>query len=199
MLRLRQLLPKATSPGTVAVTAEAMPLAALEFQSPTAAIIATPVPPIAGYTNYFVTALVLSLLVVAGVMKTDRIVSGTGELVSSAANSTIQAFGDVGTSSIVQAINVHAGQLVTKGQVLATLNPTYATADLTSLTSQEQSYAAQVAQLQAQEDGKPYEGDSANPAAALQLQTYDQQQASTISRCRITRRRSASCGRKSPV
>jgi hemolysin D len=176
MPRLRQLLPKATSPGTVAVAADTMPLAALEFQSPTAAIIETPVPPIAGYTNYFVTALVLSLLVVAGVMKTDRIVSGTGELVSSAANSTIQAFGDVGTSSIVQAINVHAGQLVTKGQVLATLNPTYATADLTSLTSQEQSYAAQVAQLQAQEDGKPYEGDPANPAAALQLQTYNQQQ-----------------------
>ena len=174
MPRLRQLLPKATSPG-VAVTADTMPLAALEFQSPTAAIIATPVPPIAGYTNYFVTALVLSLLGIAGVMKTDRIVSGTGELVSTAADSTIQAFGSAGTASIVQAINVHAGELVTKGQVLATLNPTYAAADLTALTQQEQGYAAQVAQLQAQEDGKPYEGDPANPAAALQLQTYNQQ------------------------
>jgi hemolysin D len=174
MPRLRQLLPKATSPG-VAVTADTMPLAALEFQSPTAAIIATPMPPIAGYTNYFVTALVLSLLGIAGVMKTDRIVSGTGELVSTAADSTIQAFGSAGTASIVQAINVHAGELVTKGQVLATLNPTYAAADLTALTQQEQGYAAQVAQLQAQEDGKPYEGDPANPAAALQLQTYNQQ------------------------
>ena len=144
MPRLRQLLPKATSPG-VAVTADTMPLAALEFQSPTAAIIATPVPPIAGYTNYFVTALVLSLLGIAGVMKTDRIVSGTGELVSTAADSTIQAFGSAGTASIVQAINVHAGELVTKGQVLATLNPTYAAADLTALTQQEQGYAAQVA------------------------------------------------------
>ena len=100
---------------------------------------------------------------IAGVMKTDRIVSGTGELVSTAADSTIQAFGSAGTASIVQAINVHAGELVTKGQVLATLNPTYAAADLTALTQQEQGYAAQVAQLQAQEDGKPYEGDPANP------------------------------------
>jgi hemolysin D len=175
MPRLRQLLPRAISPGAVAITADTLPLAALEFQSPTAAIIATPVPPIAGYTNYFVTALVLSLLVIAGVMKTDRIVSGTGELVSTAANSTIQAFGTAGTTSIVQAIKVHAGELVTKGQVLATLNPTYAAADLTSLTQQEQGYAAQVAQLQAQENGKPYEGDPANPAAALQLQTYNQQ------------------------
>ncbi len=170
MPRLR--LPKATSLQDAAGT-EAMPLAVLEFQSPTAAIIATPVPPIAGYTNYFVTALVLSLLVIAGVMKTDRIVSGTGELVSSAPNSEIQAFGE---TSIVQAIKVRAGQLVTKGQVLATLNPTYATADLTSLTQQEDNDAAEVAQLQAQEDGKPYHGDPANPASALQQQTYDQQE-----------------------
>ena len=173
MPRLRQLLPKATNPRDAAAEAEAMPLAVLEFQSPTAAILATPLPPMAGYTNYFVTALVLSLLVIASVMKTDRIVSGTGELVSASPDSQIQAFG---ATSIVEAIKVRAGQLVTKGQILATLNPTYAAADLTSLTQQEQGYAAQVAQLQAQEDGKPYYGDPANPAAALQLQTYNQQE-----------------------
>ena len=108
-----------------------MPLAVLEFQSPTAAIIATPVPRMAGYTNYFVTAMVLSMLLVAGTMHTDKIVSANGEMVSTAPNSTIQAFN---ATSIVQSIDVHAGELVSKGQLLATLNPTYATADLTSLT-----------------------------------------------------------------
>lgn len=172
MQRLRQLLPKAISSRAVADDADKMPLAVLEFQSPTAAIIATPVPPVAGYTNWFVSAFVLSVLIAAGFMPVDKIVSGTGELISSAPDSTIQAFN---AASIVQSIDVHPGDLVQKGQVLATLNATYAAADLTSLTQQEQDYAAQVAQLQAQESGKPYLGDPSNPAAALQLQTYNQQ------------------------
>ncbi|HUW81000.1 MAG TPA: HlyD family type I secretion periplasmic adaptor subunit, partial [Acidocella sp.] len=57
-----------------------------------------------------------------------------------------------------------------------TLNPTYAAASLASLTQQEQGYAAQVAQLQAQENGQPYVGDPSNPEAALQVQTYNQQE-----------------------
>jgi HlyD family secretion protein len=153
--------------------AEPLPLTVLEFQSPTAAVIATPIPRIAGWSNYFVTAFVLSMLLMAGLMPIDRIVSARGELVSAAPNFTIQAFS---AASIVESIDVHPGELVTKGQLLARLNPTEATADLTSLTQQEQDYAAEVARLQAQEDDKPYNGDPANPASALQVQTYNQQQ-----------------------
>jgi HlyD family secretion protein len=79
-------------------------------------------------------------------------------------------------TSIVQTIDVHDGQIVHKGDILATLNPTYATADLTALTSQQQAYSAQVARLEAQENGTPYDPDPANPASALQMQTYNQQQ-----------------------
>jgi len=96
-----------------------------------------------------------------------------GEVVSNAPDSTIQAFN---ASSIVQDIKVHAGDIVTKGQVLATLNPTYASATLSSLTQQEQGYAALVAQLEAQENGKPYVPDPTNPSSILQTQTYNQQQ-----------------------
>jgi HlyD family secretion protein len=152
--------------------ADDMPLAVLEFQSPTAAVIATPLPTAAKYTNWAITGLVFSVLLVCGILPVDRIVTGTGVLISTAPDSTIQAFN---ASSIVQSISVHAGQLVTKGQLLATLNPTDTAADFQALTQQEQSYAAQVAQLQAQEDGKPYYGDPANPASALQMQTYNQQ------------------------
>ena len=111
---------------------------------------------------------------VAGVMPIDRIVSGTGRTgLARAPNSSIQAFG---ATSIVQSIKVHAGRTrAPRARCWRRLNPTYAAADLTSLTQQEQGYAAQVAQLQAQENGKPYHGDPANPAAALQLQTYNQQ------------------------
>jgi HlyD family secretion protein len=173
MLRLRQLLPRAISAGgAVAAADDVMPLAVLEFQSPTAAIVATSLPAMAKYTNWVITGLVASILLICAVMPVDRIVSGTGVLISTAPDSTIQAYN---ASSIVQSISVHAGELVTKGQVLATLNPTNTAADFQALTQQAQGYAAQVAQLQAQEDGKPYLGDPANPASALQLQTYNQQ------------------------
>ncbi len=173
MDRPRRFLPRVTSLRLAPAGAEPLPLAVLEFQSPTAAVIATPIPRIAGWSNYFVTAFVLSMLLMAGLMPIDRIVSSHGELVSAAPNFTIQAFS---AASIVESIDVHPGELVTKGQLLARLNPTEATADLTSLTQQEQNYAAEVARLRAQEDNEPYNGDPANPASALQVQTYNQQQ-----------------------
>jgi HlyD family secretion protein len=175
LLRLSQLLPKALTPGSAMAKAEAMPLAVLEFQSPTAAVIATPVPFVGRYINWFVSALILSGLTASGVMPVDRLVTSSGTLVSADPDTVVQAFAADSTASIIKSINVHEGEFVAKGQILATLNPTYAEADLTSLTQQQQSYAAQVAQLQAQENGQPYYGDPGNPAAALALQTYNQQ------------------------
>jgi HlyD family secretion protein len=173
MLRLLQRLPKAISPGGGAVveTEEPTPLALLEFQSPTAALIATPIPRFARYAGMYIGALVGSLLIVAAVLPVDKIVSATGELVSTAPTTNVQPF----VTSIVKSINVQPGQFVKKGTVLATLDPTDAAADLTALTQQQQGYAAQVAQLQAQEDGKPYVPDPSNPASTLQMQTYTQQ------------------------
>ena len=138
MLRLRQLLPKATSQALSAGDEEALPLPVLEFQSPTAAVIATPLPPIARSTTYILSALIAIMLIIAGTFKVDKLVVGTGTLNATTADSSIQVFN---TSSIIREIKVHAGDFVAKGQVLATLDPTYATADLTGLTKQEQNYA----------------------------------------------------------
>ena len=172
MLRLLQRSPKAISAGVGPEDVEPIPLALLEFQSPTAAIVATPMPAMARYTIYWVTLLVFSLLMVATFDHTDEEVTSTAaELVSTAPTIDIQSF----NAAIVSTINVHEGQLVHRGDLLATLDPTIAAADLASLTQQEQGYAAQVAQLQAQEDGKPYQPDLNNPASALQMSTYAQQ------------------------
>lgn len=151
---------------------EPMSLAVLEFQSPTAAILARPMPRLARHANFVVTALVFTTLAASGIMRVDKIVSATGKLISSAPTVVVQPF----VTSIVQTINVQEGQIVHKGDILATLNPTYATADLTALTSQQQAYSAQVARLQAQENGTPYDPDPSNPASALQMETYNQQQ-----------------------
>ncbi len=173
MLKLRQILPKANSQGSLAAAAdEPMPLAVLEFQSPTAAVIATPLPPIARSTSHVLALMVAVIVVIASTMKFDRHVIGTAVLNSSSPDFGIQAFN---SSSILRSVPVHPGQLVHKGDVVAVLDPTYASADLTSTVQQEQNYAAQVAQLQAQEADQPYTPDPSNPYGALLLQTYTQQ------------------------
>ncbi|WP_298216716.1 HlyD family type I secretion periplasmic adaptor subunit [Acidocella sp.] len=173
MRPLTQLLPKLPGQRLAAAGADtALPLPALEFQSPTAAVIATPLPLMARTTTYIVTALILSALLIAAIFKVDKLVSAQGVLNSASPNISVQAFNTV---SIVRDIKVHDGEFVRKGQLLATLDPTYTAADVASLTQQEQNYAAQVAQLQAQEDDKPYVPDPSNPASALMLQTYNQQ------------------------
>ncbi|MGE4483024.1 HlyD family type I secretion periplasmic adaptor subunit [Acidocella sp.] len=153
-------------------TEEELPFAALEFQSPTAAVIATPLPLLARSTSYILTALIICVLIIAAVIKVDKLVVATGVLNATTPDISVQAFNTV---SIVRDIKVRPGDFVTKGQVLATLDSTYTAADLKSITQQEQNYAAQVAQLQAQEDDKPYIPDASNPASALMLQTYNQQ------------------------
>lgn len=173
MPRLNQLLPKLYRQNPVpALADDHLPLVALEFQSPTAAVIATPLPFAARYTSYILGALVLSMVFVAAVVKVDRLVSATGIMNAMTPTISVQSFNTV---SIVRDIKVRPGDFVTKGQLLATLDSTYTVADLQSLTQQEQNYAAQVAQMQAQEDDKPYTPDPNNPAAALSLQTYNQQ------------------------
>jgi HlyD family secretion protein len=172
MLRLRQLLPKATKPGGLVAADEPLPLAVLEFQSPTAAVIATPLPPLARSTTHLLMGMVAILLVIASTMKFDQLVIGNAIMASSSPDFSIQTFN---SSSILRSITVQPGQLVHKGDVVATLDSTYASADLTGVTQEEQNYAAQVAQLQAQEADQPYVPDPNNPYAALQLQTYNQQ------------------------
>ena len=174
MLRLSQPLLKFSKSKSVDTDIDdALPLAVLEFQSPTAAVIATPLPKIAQSTSYILTALVLSLLFIASVFKVDKLVAATGELNSVTPDISVQAFN---AGSIVRDIKVQPGDFVTKGQLLATLDPTYTSADVKALTLQEQNYAAQVAQLQAQENGTQYIPDPQNPASALMLQTYNQQE-----------------------
>lgn len=171
MLRLRPRSPKETNAPGVDDESAPPPLAILEFQSPTAAILAMPMPLIARYTGMWISAMVFTLLIVAAVMPVDKEISASGELVSSAPETVVQTF----NTSIVKEINVQSGQIVHKGDVLATLDPTYAAADLTALTAQQQAYSAQVAQLQAQEYNTPYTPDPTNPASQLQIQTYNQQ------------------------
>ncbi len=148
-----------------------LPLAALEFESPSAAIIATPVPPLSRSTNHLVFLLVVSLITASGLIRIDKIVSASGKLVAKAPNIVVQAFGE----SIVESIDVRAGEVVRKGQILARLNPTFATADLTTIKNQVDLLSAKAARLQAVAAGTDYTPDPSNPLAALQASISKQQ------------------------
>lgn len=148
-------------------------LAVLEFQSPTGALIATPVPRSARSLTLWVGLGVIACMVAASVIKIDKVVTGQGKLVSSQPTTLIQPL----DTSIVRNIFVHAGQTVHKGDLLAELDPTFAAANLKSDQEQVDSYTAQIDRLRAQLANKPYVPAAANPHTALQLETYNQLQA----------------------
>lgn len=141
-----------------------LPLAVLEFESPSATIIATPVPALSRATNLFVLLLVVSVLVASALIHIDKIVSAKGQLVADAPNIVMQPF----DQSIVESIDVKKGSIVQKGQVIARLNSTWAGADHTAIKDQVDLLLAKLARLEAESAGTTYPADASNPHAALQ-------------------------------
>jgi multidrug resistance efflux pump len=64
--------------------------------------------------------------------------------------------------------------MVKKGQILATLDPTFASADLTQLQQKMTSVSAQRDRLQAEQAGQPYKPAAGDPYQALQASIYSQ-------------------------
>ena len=85
-------------------------------------------------------------------------------------------------TAIVRSIDVREGETVKAGQVLARLDPTFATADAGALTAQVASIEAEVARLQAEADGKPFTYTGSDPALRLQSSIYDHRQAERTAR-----------------
>ncbi|WP_339081405.1 HlyD family type I secretion periplasmic adaptor subunit [Hyphomicrobium sp. ghe19] len=153
------------------VPANSEALTALEFESPSAAIIAMPVPRLSRQTNLFVFLLVIALLCASGLIRIDKIVSASGKLVSDAPNIVLQPF----DQTIVESIDVKKGDVVRKGQVLARLNPTFSVADLTAMKDQVDLLKATGARLESQLAGTNYVPDGANLHAKLQASIFEQQ------------------------
>ena len=166
----RQSLPKATKR---ARRETPLPPALLEFQSPSAAIIATPVPLAARGTIWVVTSMVIAVIGVAGLIPVDKVVTAQGKVVADAATIVVQPL----ETSIVRQILVKEGQIVHAGDLLARLDPTFATADAGSLRSQVDSLQAEVGRLQAELQGKPFTYTGLDPNMALQAAIFAQRQA----------------------
>ena len=136
----------------------------LEFHSPSAALAHAPILYGARRVTLVVCTLVAACFAAGGLIPIDKVVSAPGRVVALDATSVIQPL----EAGIVRSINVREGEMVKKGQLLARLDPTFATADASALLNQVESLQAEVDRLQAEASGKAFKPSSATPMAVLQ-------------------------------
>jgi hemolysin D len=142
--------------------------AILEFQWPSTAIVNAPVPRSARGIVWLVTSMVVALIVTLGLIPTDQVVTAQGIVVSKSPTILVQPL----DTAIVRSIDVREGQEVRAGQLLARLDPTFAAADLATLTAQVSSLEAQVTRLRAEATGKPFTYTGNDPEWILQASIY---------------------------
>lgn len=150
-----------------------------QFQSETEAIREMPEPPFLHWTIMVLAAMLVAGLVVSFATKLDRVVSSQGgKIVPIGQVNVFQAL----DTSLIKSIDVREGDQVQAGQLLATLDPTFTTADVDQTRLQIASLEAQVIRDEAELSGKPLEfsnpsGPEFQNYSALQMALYDQRMA----------------------
>ena len=125
---------------------------AMAFQPDAVAVGEGRLPPQARIALYVIFAALIFFAVWSWYSELDRVVSAKGMLVTSTPPILVQPL----ETSVVRSIHVRPGDVVKKGAVLATLDPTFAAADLGQLEAKKRFLAAFTALLTAELDGKPY-------------------------------------------
>jgi hemolysin D len=141
-------------------------LTVIEFLPDADEIERTPLPREARITLYVLVAALVSFLLWAIFSKLDRVVVAHGRLVTPMSNILVQPL----ETSLVQSIDVHVGQIVKKGQSLATLDPTFAQADESQLRKQLSSLETQSKSLEAELFGNKASEGNADGDADSHLQ-----------------------------
>lgn len=124
-------------------------LTVIEFLPDADEIERSPLPHSARITLHVMLAALISFLIWASCSDLDRIVSAHGRLITPLPNILVQPL----ETSIVQSIDVRIGQVVKKGERLATLDPTFAQADEIQLRKQLSSLETQSRSLEAELSG----------------------------------------------
>ena len=133
-----------TLPGRRAEIKDPTLPAILEFQWPSTAIVNAPVPRSARGIVWIVASMVLAIVAAMAVIPVDQVVTARGIVVSQSPTILVQPL----ETAIVRSIEVREGQVVQAGELLARLDPTFASADLATLQTQVQSLEAEVARLE---------------------------------------------------
>jgi hemolysin D len=123
------------------------------FQSETAEIGEGAEPKHRRLTLHALAALVACLVTIAALTQINRVVTSTlGVVVTNEPTIVLQAL----DPSIIKSIDVREGELVRSGQQLATLDPTFAAADVDALRLQLASLDAEIARCEAELARQPF-------------------------------------------
>jgi len=123
-----------------------------QFESETSGITEAPQPRWARSTALVLAALFLSIILITCVTKIDRVVtSASAKIVPTDRIKVFQAL----DPSIIKTIDVHEGDEVHAGELLATLDPTFTAADVTQLRRQVAIVRAQIERDEAQLSDRP--------------------------------------------
>ncbi|TAI67868.1 HlyD family type I secretion periplasmic adaptor subunit [Bradyrhizobium sp. Leo170] len=150
------------------------PQVVTEFQSDAIEVEHRAPPRIARVTLYCVLALILTAIGWAAGSQVDMIVTAQGKLVTTRPNLVVQPL----ETSVIREIHVKPGDRVNRGDLLATLDPTFSQADLDQLSSKVGVFNAAIDRLKAELNREEYVvGESANADQVLQRKMFLQRQA----------------------
>jgi len=113
--------------------------------------------------------MIVIALALMSFVRVDKVVTSSGKLSPEGGSLFVQPL----DRAIISAILVHPGDVVRKGQTLATLDPTFATADFKQLENKRASAAALVDRLESEQAGRAYAAkDPTNADQELQASIW---------------------------
>jgi HlyD family secretion protein len=155
---------------------------AIGFQDPIDEICEEPPPRFMRSILYVIVGAFLSMLLIAALVRVEIVVVGSGRLVTESPPIMLQPI----DRAIIRELKVKPGDTVVKGQLLATLDPTFAEADLASYTVKQRQMLAQLRRLEAELNGQPFElAPTATADEQLQATLYAQRKAQYDSQLRV--------------
>jgi HlyD family secretion protein len=124
----------------------------LEYQPDAVEIEERPVPGKVRWVLYIILFTLMASVTGAILFKVDRIVVAQGRLITTTPTIVVQPL----NTAVIRSLEVHVGDEVEKDQVLATLDPTFTSADLSQLAKQNIAKGAQLRRIRAELEDKPF-------------------------------------------
>ena len=152
--------------------------ALLEFYSPSAALLETRTQGPARGVIYTVATLFVACALAAGLIPIDKVVTAPGKVVATQSTIVVQPL----ETAIVREIDVEAGDVVHKGQLLAKLDPTFTTSDKNALSLSVASLQAEVDRLEAEAAGIEYQPNVLDASTLVQQAIFAQRKAERMFR-----------------
>ena len=157
------------------------PPEAREFQSPAQALLDEKPPAASLWLLVALTGVIVTAVTLASLASVDEIVVAPGQLITTVPTLVVQPLETVG----IKSVNAKVGDIVHKGDVLASLDPTFVDADVKQLQAKLESYSARAARLQAELAGRDYTiPASPTPPESLEAELFAERKLQYASRMR---------------